>query len=52
MKELLKELEDAYRMISTIAVSGDAVDVMAFARSKLRKVHEQLEKTNTAEEKE
>lgn len=39
MDELLKELDSAYRMISSIAVSGDSVDVMAAARAKLRKVY-------------
>lgn len=38
MDELVKDLEFAYRMISAIPVSGDAVDMMATARAKLRKV--------------
>ena len=37
MDELVKDLEFAYRMISSIPVSGDAVDMMASARAKLRK---------------
>lgn len=43
MDELLKELAIAYRMISSIPVSGDAVDMMATARAKLRKVCSELE---------
>lgn len=38
MDELVQELEFAYKMISGIPVSGDAVDMMAMARAKLRKV--------------
>lgn len=35
MNDIQKKIEDAHRMISVIAVSGDAVDVMAGARIKL-----------------
>ncbi len=48
MDELLKELEVAYRMLSNIPVSGDAVDMMATARAKLRKVYAGM-KENQAE---
>ena len=44
MKEILKEINEAFIMISRIPVTGDAVDAMAVARAKLRKVHEELEK--------
>lgn len=44
MTEILKELELAYRMISMISVSGDSVDNMAAARSKLRSIYAELEK--------
>ena len=50
MDELLKELDVAFRMISSIAVSGDAVDAMAVARSKIRKVYDELSKIETVEE--
>jgi hypothetical protein len=50
MDELMKELDVAFRMISSIAVSGDAVDAMAVARSKIRKVCEELSKIETVEE--
>lgn len=32
-----KELEDALKMLSMIMLSGDAVDVMAAAKQKIRK---------------
>lgn len=38
MEELVKDLEFAYKMISSIPVSGDCVDMMATARAKIRKV--------------
>ena len=44
MKDLMKEINEAFIMISRIPVTGDAVDAMAVARAKLRKVHEELEK--------
>ena len=33
-----KELEDALKMLSMIMLSGDAVDVMAAAKQKIRNV--------------
>lgn len=36
MNDIQKLIDKAHRMISVIAVSGDAVDVMAGARIKLR----------------
>ena len=48
--ELLNELAVVYRMISNIPVSGDAVDMMATARAKLRKVYAELEKEEKANE--
>lgn len=44
MDEMVKELEFAYKMISSIPVSGDAVDIMAAAKAKLRKVLAELNK--------
>ena len=43
-KELMSEIDMAFRMISSIPVSGDAVDAMSAARSKLRNVYSKLEK--------
>lgn len=37
MNELKKELENAYRLLSMLSFSGDAVDVAAACRMSLRK---------------
>lgn len=50
MDELLKELDIAYRMISSIPVSGDAVDMMATARSKIRKVAAELKEKSEVDQ--
>lgn len=50
MEELVKELDIAYRMISNIPVSGDAVDMLALARAKLRKVAAELRETKDGDE--
>lgn len=39
MNDIQKEIEEAYKMISVISVSGDAVDVMAGARIHLKEAH-------------
>ena len=36
MNNIQKEIEEAYKMISVISVSGDAVDVMAGSRIHLK----------------
>lgn len=36
MNEVQKEINNAYKMISTIAVSGDAVDTIAACKMSLR----------------
>lgn len=36
MNDIQKEINEAYRMVSAIPVSGDAVDVMAGARIHLK----------------
>lgn len=48
--ELLHDLDVAFRMISSIAVSGDAVDAIAVARAKIRRVREELSKNGVTEE--
>ena len=48
MREVLKELEEAFRLISEIPVSGDSVDVMAAARAKLRRAYAKLTKPTEA----
>lgn len=47
MNDMLKNLEVAYQMISAIAVSGDAVDLMSAARAKIRSVCAELDKVET-----
>lgn len=39
MEELMKELNSIYQAVSSIPVTGDAVDTMAVVRAKLRKVY-------------
>lgn len=46
MNETMKKLDEAFQLLSTISVAGDAVDVMAAARSKLRKVYNDLAELN------
>ena len=46
MDEILKELEAVFQTISSIPVTHDSVDMMAVARSKLRKVYTQLKEAN------
>lgn len=36
MKELQKEIDQAFKLLSAVPVSGDAVDMMAAARNHLR----------------
>ena len=48
MNELMKEINAVYQAISSIPVTGDAVDTMAVARAKLRKVYTEL--NNMSEE--
>lgn len=46
MDEILKELEAVFQTISSIPVTHDSVDMMAVARSKLRKVYAQLKEVS------
>ena len=48
MNDILQELETAYQAISSIPVSGNAVDAMALARVKLRNVHEKLKEIDNS----
>ena len=43
MNEILNELDTVYKLISSLPVRGDAVDVIADARARLRKVYTELE---------
>lgn len=38
-KEILKELDTIYQMVSSIPVTNDFIDVSAAARTKLRNVY-------------
>lgn len=49
VENILKELDMAFGLISSILVSGEAVDSMAVARQKLRGVYAELKKLNTEE---
>ena len=40
MNDIQQKINEAHKMISIIAVSGDAVDVMAAARVKLKEAYE------------
>lgn len=49
MKELINELDAALAILSTLSVSGDAVDMMAAAKTKLRRAKRELEKKSKEE---
>ena len=48
MTEIMKDLDQVFNIISSIPVSGNAVDAMAVARNKLRHVFAELEKSECA----
>lgn len=50
MREIKSEIDLAFRMISTIHVSGDGVDAMAAARVKLRNAIAKCDKKIIEEE--
>lgn len=50
MNEIQKKIQEAYRHLSAIPVSGDGVEVMAAARIRLRGAYE-LAATRQKEEK-
>ena len=47
MIDILKEVDSVFQLISTIPVSGDSVDAMAAARSKLRKIYAEIKNTES-----
>lgn len=51
-RKMKEHLERAYRLISGIAVKGDAIDTMALARAELRAAYAELEKKEKPEGKE
>ena len=50
MNEIMKNLQEAYDMLSTIPVQGQNVDVMYSARVKLRVAYKLAEEKNKSEE--
>jgi hypothetical protein len=44
VQNILKELNSVFQLVSSIPVTGDAVDTMAVTRAKLRKIHADLKK--------
>ena len=44
MEQLKKHLENAYKYISNLRVSGDAVDTVALARMELRQAYAEASK--------
>ena len=44
MEQLKKHLDTAFKAISKVPVSGDAVDLIALARAELRKAYEEATK--------
>lgn len=47
---MLEELDAAFKMVSSVPVTHDAIDVMAAARSKLRKVYAELQQMKREED--
>ena len=43
MKEIKKHLEEAFQLLSSVPVKGDAVDVMAVVRANLKNAYRLLE---------
>ena len=41
-KEMVSELDTALKMLGVITLAGDAVDVMAAAKAKIRRVKDDL----------
>lgn len=44
MDELAREVEDIFRVVSSIPVTNDAIDASAVVRAKLRNLHAKLKK--------
>lgn len=44
MKELTKQVDDIFGLVSLLRVSGDSVDLVAAVREKLRRLHQDVEK--------
>ena len=44
MEEIMKRIDEAFRLISSIPVKGNDVEVMAMAKSKLREAYGHAER--------
>jgi hypothetical protein len=44
MNDVLQKLDEIFKLISSIPVNGDSVDVMAMVRNNLRIVYAELKK--------
>jgi hypothetical protein len=42
MERILKDLDECFKLISSVPVSGESVDMIAAARNKLRKIYAEL----------
>lgn len=42
MNDIILEIESVFKIISSVPVTGDSIDYIAAARSKLRNVHAKL----------
>lgn len=51
MEKILQDLDSTFRLISSIPVSGEAVDLMAAARNNLRKIHAEVKKLSEESKK-
>lgn len=51
MDELLKEIDGAFRLMSSVPVTGDAIDTIAAARAKLRHVFNELQRMDEEQSK-
>lgn len=50
MNEIQKEINNAYKILSTVSVSGDAVDAIAACKMSLRMAYQKAEETEHKEE--
>ena len=50
MNEVKKQIDEAFKLISCIPVSGENVEIMAAAKAKLRTVYAELSKRHADEQ--
>lgn len=51
MKNIRNRVNEAYKLISSLSVSGDAVDVVAVARNHLREAYKELQELEEKKER-